>query len=298
MVCSLRIHTLCSLASFLLVSAAFAQSGLPTVGPRAEPPKPKDTPAAPTQPAPAGNAAPTVGAGSWIIVLGAFRGEQAQASAQQFQADINSTGLLPGSYITQRGPSVVVALGQFAQATSEEAQRQLTKVRETEIKGVRPFASSFLAPPDDRGALGSVPEYALSRAREQFGKRARYTLQVGAYGKLQGAEPKGDELAEIRKAAEQACLTLRREGELAFYHHGPTMSMVTIGVFGDGDLADQGDAKSNRPPRQENPAIGQLKRRFPYNLFNGGGIKEKLGIGAEKKEAKLQESMLVRIPER
>lgn len=234
--------------------------------------------------------------GGWSIVLTAFRGDDAQQLAQQTLALLASTGQVRGAVAVKRGPAIVITVGSYSSPSDPAAHAELQRIRDLEIKGEKPFAGAFLTPPDGQSAAGSRPEYNLVRARDQFGKRARFTLQVGVYGPTD-RKPTAEEQIEARKAAEQAAATLRREGELAFYFHGPNLSMVTIGVFSDDDVARPGDPKSGTPRRDDAPTLASLKRRFPNNLVNGAPMKVTTKIGTKTIE-RVQESQLVVIPDR
>ncbi len=74
-----------------------------------------------------------------------------------------------------------------------------------------------------------------------------------------------------------------QDGELAFYYHGPTKSMVTVGLFGDRDYDPATDRRSDR--------LLQTQRRFPNNMLNGRTIIERR-IGGNR----TQPSSLVMVP--
>lgn len=229
---------------------------------------------------------------SWMIVLATFRGDDRDALAQDALKLARSRGL-EGAFVESRGPASVLAVGRFSDSTSDEAKRELARVRAVEIDGARPFAYAFFAPPDAHSAMGNRPEYNLLRAREQFGEQARYTLQVAAFGPADLTSPKPGELEQARADAEQAAAILRNEGELAFYYHGKTLSMVTIGAWDDTAFGDRAD------PTDDDPTLLSAKKRFPYNLYNGGGVKVKQGGGGGGSggKAMLQRSQLVKVPD-
>jgi hypothetical protein len=79
---------------------------------------------------------------------------------------------------------------------------------------------------------------------------------------------------------------MRRQGEQAFYFHGPLRSMVTVGLFG----IDEYDL---RQLRLRSPAIARLMERFPHNLVNGAGVKRKR---AGQAEAVMDPSFVVGVP--
>lgn len=199
-------------------------------------------------------------------------------------------GAVPGAgslTVQERGRSAVVAVGAFSDPASPQAEAALKAVRELTIDGKQPFAAAFLAPPGTLENVGRRPELNLVTAREQFGEQARFTLQIGAYGRddIADRQPTEAELKDVRKAAEDAAAALRAEGELAFYYHGPRRSMVTIGVFTDADTQS-----INSPNRAE---LNALRKRFPNNLYNGQAIRERVGTAAPR----LQRSQLVQIPQ-
>jgi hypothetical protein len=225
-------------------------------------------------------------------VLASYRGEAAAALAEDALNKARQAGL-SDAYIEQRGPAVVLAVGRYADPSSAESLQRLAQVREVRVSGGRAYLGAFLAPPGDTMNVGTRPEYNLLAARDQFGARARYSLQVAVYGREDlKRDPTEAELKESRKAAEDAAAKLRQEGELAFYFHGPRRSMVCIGVFSDEDLASKSTPEA--PARSENPDLSALRQRFPHNLYNGAGVREKNAMG----QTKMQTSLLVAIPER
>ncbi|MBY0308380.1 MAG: SPOR domain-containing protein [Phycisphaerales bacterium] len=292
---------MCGVSAVMAVCSATVQPGdgeklLP-------PPKPRPAPTAPAKPPPVELRPIGKQTGAWSIVLAAFRGEPAtqRENAAAMLEHIAGQKELAGAFTEQRGggKSTVVAVGRFADPSSEEAQARLNRVRAIAVDGKKPYAGAFLAPPGELTNLGQRPEFNLVRDKEQFGERAAYSLQVAAFGRMdildgQRRNPTEDELKEARRTAEEAAATLRQEGELAFFYHGPRYSSVTIGVWDDADFGRKGDPQTGEPARPENPDLAALRKRFPNNLYNGAGVKVKTKAGDEQ----LQPSVMVRIPER
>src|SRR5262249_24035027 len=106
------------------------------------------------------------------------------------------------------------------------------------------------------------------------------------YGRRDLPNPTQADLTEARKAAEQAAARFRQEGEQAFYYHGPRMSMVTIGAFNIEDFDPQ-------TPSYQSTRLLEVRKRHPYNLYNGAGIKV---INKANGRSELQPSSLVEIP--
>lgn len=271
--------------------------------------RPTLRPAAPAVPAqePPPEAMPEPGersvlGGSWTIVLASFRGEQRAEQAVTALEAARAAGL-GDALVDRRGEATIVSVGRFDDPSGEAALARLKLVRELRVAGVRPYLGAFFAPPGGMALSGSRPEYNLAsaaraeRARaEAAGEKApelRYTLQVAVYGRDDlNRDPTEAELAESRKAAEEAAVRLRREGERAYYFHGPRRSMVTIGLWSDDDLASA--STRDRPGRDENAELTTLRKRFPHNLYNGAGLMEKSRQGTQR----LQPSVLVVLPEK
>ncbi|MCB9838373.1 MAG: hypothetical protein H6813_03460 [Phycisphaeraceae bacterium] len=210
----------------------------------------------------------------WTIVLATFNGPTARQDAEAALPRVQSGSGFGGLFVEHRKRGSIIASGRYASEGDPRAAADLARFRSFERNGVRPFGQAFLAPPVG-GAVGSRPEINLSQARSVFGGDARFTLQVAVY--------ESADRREAMRAAEEAAYIYRQDGELAFYYHGPTKSMVTIGVFGDSDIdLDAG---------LESPELTSLRERHPLNLFNGMAIRETI-----KGRPREQPSQLVQIP--
>lgn len=301
-------------AALALTSAALAQSDDSSPWPKPRKDADKDTkkPATkPKDPAPANDrgrlrdegeklfkgrpqAAPSAGepadgVSGWCVVLAVLRGDSADEQARIVLERVRTEGGLPEAFAVRRNASTIIAIGDFSSPDDPRALAELKRVQDIQVTGQggqisRPYAFAILAPPTSEKAGGS-PQYNLLRAKEILGKDALYTLQVGAYGRLDLPRPTEADLAESRNAAEQAVLKLRQEGEQAFYYHGPTMSMVTIGVFGTDDFDPQ-------LPNFKSSRLRDVQKRHPLNMYNGQGVKEKRKGAPDR----MQQSNLVAIP--
>jgi hypothetical protein len=228
------------------------------------------------------------GAKGWAVVIAAFKGDGNEQNAATMLDKIRKEGGLPEAYVAKRNEAIIIAVGDYPTPDDDRAKKELTRIQTMEVgrEGMKPYASAMLAPPLDWKMVGNMPQFNLAKAKETYGAGALYTLQVGVYERGDIAHPREADLKEVRKAAEEAAAKLRGEGELAFYFHGPTMSMVTVGVFDTSDFDPQ-------IPGYNSPRLREVKKRNPYNLDNGKGIKVKL---KGQKEAQLQPSGLVEIP--
>jgi len=222
-----------------------------------------------------GRAAPEAGK-PWAILLGVYSGpgamsraELAAARARGGEAGLSSARAFP----REKGGAVLL-FGGYDDPGDRAAQRDLERVKGLVVDGARPYRGAFLTP-QGGPPEGSNPELDLNQARERHGQGAEYTLQVAVYQ----SETRGDAV----RAAEEAAAELRRGGDLAFYYHGPTRSMVTVGLFGERDFNPETGRRSSE--------LQRLQERFPHNLLNGRTIIERRVEGE-----RTQPSTLVRVP--
>lgn len=231
------------------------------------------------------------GSAFWSIVIENYPTiDDGPQRAQAALVQVQTVGQLPGVYLEKRGKRIVLAYGRYEGLADPQARTDLDRIRSIVIAGERPYQRALLSPPMERAVYGSVPEWDLRNARANFGPDALYSLQVGIYGRLQAwEEPSPAELDEYRAFAEDAVARLRREGEMAFYFHGPRRSTVTVGIFGP---ADHDPMK----PHAESMQLRMTRERHPYNVHNGFGIKETVATQTGGRHDFLQPSMLIAIP--
>lgn len=199
-----------------------------------------------------GSSSADAGVKGCFIVLESYAGSgHAEAAAARLPAVREALGREVRVRTSEKGSAIIT--GSFPSADSPAAVEALSSVRGVVIDGQRPYALAFLAPAVAEADVGALPELNLTSARRTFGRQAKYTLQIGVY------ESKNP--AERKRAAEQAAVILRREGDLAFYYHGPTRSMVTVGIFGDKDF--------DQFSRPRSPLLAALQEKYPLNLLNG-----------------------------
>lgn len=275
-------------AAFLILSTSLRAQPTPDPKLREEGRRVFAPPAPPPdsgQSTPTGSSAPR-GEG-WSILLAVFRGDTAASDANALLREIQSKGQLPGAHIENRGLGTVILYGSFADPASDAAKAELARVHEIQVNGSNPYIAAFLIPPAEGGITGSLPEMDLRRARAKYGPTAKYTLEAGYYGRNDASKPTPTELAEFRKAAEEAAVKLRQSGELAFYYHGPSRSSVTVGLFDDTDFDPQ-------TPNWRSPRLAEVRKQHPYHLYNGAAYKLK---GRSVEKAGFAPCPLVPIPE-
>ncbi len=224
----------------------------------------------------------------WVIVL--LSVDDAER-AESMLTQVRTTGRLPDAFMMERNGRIVVAVGSYDDPAQRVAQIELQRVRGIEIDGAKPYEHAFLAPPSGDLARGTIPEYDLRNARRQYGENAIYTLQVAVYAREDDQKPAEADLAQFRATAEKAATSLRQEGELAFYYHGPNRSMVTVGIFGEKDV------KVDRGVTTESARLQPARDRHPLNLLNGRTIIEHVRTSTGGTVPRDQASFLVRVPD-
>lgn len=239
-------------------------------------------------------------AGAWSVLIASFRGDGARQAAEEGLRRVHTIAGLPDATLEERGSALVIAYGRFAAPSDPAAQAALKKIRELEVtlpdgRTGTPFAEAVLVPAE--GGAGSIPEYDLRNAKKLKGDWALYTLQIAVYGRVDQQAPSAADIAEARKAAEDAVIALRREGEQAFYYHGQRSSIVTIGLFGKDDFTPgEGTGRAE----YESPALKLLMKRYPYNMVNGAQLNQSVRVqsndGGLKKVQMPQPSSLVAVP--
>ncbi len=229
----------------------------------------------------------------WSIVLASVPVEDAQRARELLQ-QVRTTGQLPEAQLEPRGKVAAITYGSYTGPDDPAAARDLERLRALVVDGARPYVGALLSPPAFENLKGSIPEYDLTNVRAARGPSAKYTLEIGVYTRTDGRQPSESDLREIRRAAEQAAIALRREGEEAFYYHGPSTSSVTVGVFAPSEYEIPTRERAtvvNAIPRA-GPRVILLREKYPQLLINGAGGK----VGRKGSGTKLTESRLVEIP--
>jgi len=204
---------------------------------------------------------------------------------------INVVG--PGVRVIRPDPSApaVLVYGQYSGPLSERARTDTRRIRDIVVDGNYPFAAvAMMKESDPKPSSGRLSRFDLRNVKNLLGDSVLYTLQIGIYTRDDNATPSRQDLASFRKSAEEAVEQLRREETAAFFYHGPTGSMVTVGTFSDDDL------DTTVVPPLESARLSKARADHPYNLLNGRGLRESRR-GARGSE-RLQPSRLVLIPKK
>lgn len=227
---------------------------------------------------------------SWRILIVAAQGPDAKETAELALWKVQNVGTLPEAYLMQGDEETWrVCYGRYASGTDPVAQADLRRIRETRIGTEKPFELAVLMPPAD-GETPITSPFDLRSVRISLPEEhARYTLAIAFYTRADLGEPTKEELAECRRLAEEAVAKLRREGDQAYFYHGPNGSQVTVGVFGELDH----DPVKN--PGLESAALKAARAKHPNYLLNGMGQRKTVNTTSGKKKAMVP-SALVEIP--
>lgn len=232
----------------------------------------------------------TAGDPAWRILIVAAQGPDAKSTAEMALWKVQNVGTLPEAYLMQGdGETWRVCYGRYASGSDPVAQADLRRIQATRIGAEAPFESAVLMPPADGEMPITSPFDLRSVAHSLPEEHARYTLAIAFYTRADLGEPTKEELLECRKLAEEAVAKLRREGDQAYFYHGPNGSQVTVGVFGSKDH----DPVNS--PGQESPGLRAVRAKHPNYLLNGMGQRRTINTSSGKKKVMVQ-SALVEIP--
>lgn len=222
---------------------------------------------------------------SWAIALGRISGEQHRQIAETQKARlVNATGMTD-VWTQDEGAVSMVYFGRYESPQDPRAQADMTRWQKLVASGKVKLPVLMLTPVSPgANASGDVAQFDLRNTAN----RGAYTLQIGYYDETLEKDPrfKG---TTFRQVCEDAVAALRKEGHEAYYYHGPTRSMVTLGVFRENDIEVKLD-RSGAPIYS--PQVEKLRKEFPYNTANGLTMRETMQDG-QKRDLP---SFLVRIP--
>lgn len=218
----------------------------------------------------------------WAIEMRRFTGPQRRERAILVAEQLRLEAAMPDVWIRDENGQTVLYRGRYATQDDPFAQSDLEAVRALNSPAWGSFSQAHLVPlsPD------LAPSGPLDLRR--YAGTALYTLQVAFF------DPAGG--PQFRAAAEQYARQLRDKGEQAFFYHGPTMSIVTVGLFSQQDLQTLQTPGPGGAPivtQAYGPRVRELQQRFPENLGNGMTVVETNDHGARQN----QRSFLVPVPD-
>lgn len=194
---------------------------------------------------------------AWAIILEAVTGPDHERAAAMRRADLARELDRPDLTIRTRADGSAIVMGAYPSATDTRAQADLEWVRAVPRGKSRPFAKAYLVPPAAETITAGEADSAwnLAGIRDtRAGADMELTLQIAVFD---GA----GSVAKARADAEAFAVSLRARGEEAFFFHGPSLSVVTIGLFDEREADNAGNPASR--------AAREAKAAHPLNLKNG-----------------------------
>ena len=216
---------------------------------------------------------------TWAVPIKSFQGGDRSQRATQMGRDINRVTGMSDAWVTDDGNRSTVLYGRFTDPHSTQAQLALHAIQQLEVDEQQPYAKAQLQPVASLASVSSSPHDLAQYS-------GLYSLQIAAF---QDADR-----ALQRRAAKQYVQQLRDEGEDAYYYHGRTMSLVTVGLFRKSEAlvsVPNPMAPGSRVERYS-PRVVELQKKYPDNLVNGRTLIEK----QDGKVVGNQPSVLVPVP--
>lgn len=192
--------------------------------------------------------------GRYTILLYVMRGADHAARLERYMARTERDTGWRGLFVVSRAGYSELCWGRYAK--SKQAAGNLAKAKRYRTPvGVPIYAKAIILPLPDRKQPGP-PQWNLHNAN------GTYTVVVAEFynvpGRYQGRE----------NNAVAYCRQLRQQGQQAYYLHGPSVSLVTIGAFPESSIATV--MRNNMAtPEIRDPRILEIRRRHPYLAVNG-----------------------------
>ena len=199
---------------------------------------------------------------SYGIMMKAFggptRAEEASRVIEQLRQKVDIHDL----WIKEYGGALQLFYGSYKADGMVEGNVNLERIQNISLDGGKPFEKAH---PFQMSGANQVAQDVYDAATY----RGYYTVQIAFYTPDFGKDH--------REAAEKAVQILRKEGELAFYYHGPISSHVCVGLFTKEDRPMV--AQENFMVESDGKRIVDMKRKYPYQLCNGVTMikKDKMG---------------------
>ncbi len=219
------------------------------------------------------------GGEQWHIVVKRFMGPNRKKLAQLVYNTLIAVKGIDRRKVRQihTNNSSTVVYGRYNGIDDKRAKRDLAFIKSlvSPERGYL-FLDAHLEPiPEPDPPINSA--YLLDNAR------GYWTLQIARfYGKGR------------KRSAVDMTNELRRKGIPAYVHHGPVISIVTIGTFPEDAVRAGRKGRLIGQPIAANPELRRWQRKFPYMLINSEYAVFKSTQG-KKKSARIA-SQIIRVP--
>lgn len=203
---------------------------------------------------------------TWAIELASFTGEKQVAAAQRFVGDLQRKTNMPDLWAAADDKKTYVYRGWYLDPGNITGKSDVRQTRMIKVDNKPLFKSAKMVRVDERHGepdRGTGVTRAMNLKR--YSGQELYSLQVAVYDELFGGN--------YRQACEKRVAQLNKEGEPAYYYHGPNQSMITIGLHTHDTAFDRVrvQMEPDKPAVwQDNysATIRQLQERFPRNIYN------------------------------
>lgn len=213
----------------------------------------------------------------WAIRCVALDGPDRAREAKRYADALKKVrGLDPELVAIQEAPrESVVFYGRYQRAFSFSKQPNYRPDPKKDLELIRSLSMQAKGAdgkmkdiwPFQMATVESLPKISDIARWEIHNAPGKYSLQIGVFYNTEGMNKR-------QEAAEEYCKLLRQQGEEAYFNHGASMSIVTIGSFGE---------EAIKTEQREDPLTGRLKvtskivderflklqEKYPNNLHNG-----------------------------
>ncbi len=188
----------------------------------------------------------------YAILLDSFGDDNRHRRAKELVDRLTRELGVQGIWVKETNGVVLVLRGQYGDPETDAAMEDLHEMRMLEVDGLKPYGNVdlvSLAVSAGGGAPAKSQAGVAGNPLDLTRYKGKYTLMVAGY-----------DGPDCRKNAEKAAAVFREKGDDAYFLHGPKVSVVTVGLFGEDDFAAD---------QSYGPRIKALQKKYPYYLYNG-----------------------------
>ena len=190
----------------------------------------------------------------YTILLSTMTGPQHVQQAKYYREQTDKDTHWPGLFVVHKDEHSELFWGKYA--SHADARKDLKKAKDYRTAiGIPVYAQAMIVPLPGKGF--GPPEWDLLNAKGE------YTVVVAVFYDVPQAKYYGR-----KNHAVVYCRQLREKGEEAYYHHGPSQSSVTIGLFPASAVQMVEQKETVRPVIVE-PRIEAIVAKYPKAAVNG-----------------------------
>jgi len=217
--------------------------------------------------------APVAADEAWAVRCVSLTGPRRHDAANSYAAGLRNVPQLNPDLVgvIETSDASVIYYGRYARRFKGDTPESFAPNPAGDLDLIRQLSMSVggqVVWPFQLATLEALPSAQSDIARWELTRApGYYSLQIGVFYNTEGMQQR-------RFAAEEACKLLRRQGEEAYYHHGPAMSIVCVGAFPKDAIqetraADEFSGRLQFRSRIVDERMLALQRKHPFNLHNG-----------------------------